>query len=373
MFKYLKGLPHSMPQPFLSGHKLLRYAETRLFGSNIGPEEVKAIIVHNGMLPSEMRKEIGICEQLSQSNPREPIYFKEGTLHIPQYSGFGRKKRYERLIDAYIKESGRDITHIIDTPQNYRDGDPVEAAIFYENLAYDLLKPIFTSPQTIDVIIFGNKKIKKKMLPQKILQNAGSEYLDAQLFQIGEKNILNMGYVYADQAGILTNKALRWSQAKAELGQEKKAVDIFMFGRVGGLADTMRRNELVYPDGIINQADLEDRAIEPALLVTPMHNILADPHGHRGWNLNVMSVLDETKILLKKAKTLGCICTEMETFEVVSAMNVARTRYREHLKVEFGFVGYISDNPLRGDTLDVELDSDAGERKAVKRILEKLL
>jgi hypothetical protein len=355
-----------MATPILAGDKLRRYAERRLFGQNVEPKDVHHIVIHNGLLPSEVRSLLGTTTPLVQVTPREPLYFKDGVLHIPQYSGFGRQNRYERLIDAYIEVSD----HAITRESAYRGDDPGQAAVFYENFAYDLLKPLFLSGMMDDVqaLIFGNISASAKSIPGK---DVGNEYLDTRLLDISGKKALNLNYVYADQAGILTSKALRWFNALAQRQQRVLTTDIFMFGKVGGLSEHMHRHDLVYPQGVINQPDM-DRTLEEKLLVTPMHNILADSGGHSGWNLNVMSVLDETKEMLEQARSNGCICAEMETFEVVSALNVARNRYRGRLNVEFGFVGYVSDNPLLGDTLDIELDSDLGEQRAVQRILERM-
>ena len=43
-----------MSTPVMSPEKIVRYAETRLFGGNIHPEDVNAIHLHNGILPSHL-------------------------------------------------------------------------------------------------------------------------------------------------------------------------------------------------------------------------------------------------------------------------------------------------------------------------------
>ena len=101
--------------------QIMRYAETRLFGENVRPGDVSRIELHNGELPSMLEDEIsgkGDFQFVYQSNYREPLYFQEGTLLIPQYSGQGRARRYQRMIEEYIRASGRDISFEICNAKN---------------------------------------------------------------------------------------------------------------------------------------------------------------------------------------------------------------------------------------------------------------
>jgi len=99
-----------------------------------------------------------------------------------------------------------------------------------------------------------------------------------------------------------------------------------------------------------------------------MHNILA-PEGYIGLNLNVISVVKETYEQLEMAKENGCVCVEMETREATESINQARRRY-PNLNISFGFIGYVSDAPLSGDTIEKEIDSDKGETDAAKIIID---
>lgn len=421
-----------MSTKLFTSDKVIKYAETRLFGRNVTPEMVAKIELHNGALPSELEQTLeqryhsGLITTVQQSNNREPIYFVDGngtvdgtgalgtkgTLFIPQFSGFGRAIRYERMIEAYkdavLQRDGKDITfEVHDLEKDSRKTDQA-----YSNNAYDFVagmfvpngryedRRVFAGDDISDIttIIFGTPNALKKN-PEKVsvLSYGNSEYLEAQILEINKQRILNIGYVFADQAGIIIEKMLReYNSLACKARPQNKAlqqkseqslltINMYMFGKVGGLLGDMQRHQLVYPVGIVDWTDLN----EGRVLEYPMHNVLAnnsngdnsrtlnnsrtinDINGLSGLNLNVVSVVDETIEQLKLAKQKGCICIEMETRESVEAINQARRRYPQ-LKINFGFVGYVSDIPLKGDTLEKELDSDKGEQDAVKVILDRI-
>ena len=358
--------------------KIVKYAETRLFGSNVTPEMVRKIELHNGMLPFALEnlliERYNGHLKVRQENGREPIYFMEDILFIPQYSGFGRRKRYETMIKAYLEASGRDIkfeSHELEDEQR-------KTNIEYDNFAYDFVVGLFVPEEKyedrrvfegaeagdITEVVFGPVEAVAKQA--KVLEQGNSEYLDAQIVRIDNKRILNIGYVYADQAGILIDKMLREYEALARKKGKKLKIDLYMFGRVGGLEKGMQRHQLVYPTGIIDEADLNDKRIG----VYPMHNVLAENRRHTGLNFNVSSAIDETVEQLQKAREHKCICVEMETKETTISINRARGRYRGQLDINFGFIGHVSDLPLQGDTLADELDSEEGEQAAVKKIIK---
>ena len=141
-----------------------------------------------------------------------------------------------------------------------------------------------------------------------------------------------------------------------------------MFGRVGGLQKNSQRHDLLTPVGIIDEADLR----ESRALVYPLSNELAKDGCTKGNIYSSSTVINETQTELENALEHGCSCVEMEARETVEAINSGRRRYNGKLDVHFGFVGYVSDLPLQGDTLAEEMDSDKGEQDAVRMIVEKI-
>ncbi len=350
-----------MSTPIFSREQTIKYAQTRLFGRNVTPDEVSSIKLYNGMLPSELEALLpGSSSRVIQDNGREPIYFSSGTLYIPQYSGFGRRRRYEEMIRAYARAR--------ESPLEFesleREGKAHQTDIFYDNHAYNFVKGMFLSErQEITTIIFG--PLDAVAAQSRVRERFPQEYVDAQVVQIAEKVALNIGYVYADQAGIIIDKMTRQFEARAREQDTRTPFSIYMFGRVGALHDNLERHTVVFPTAIIDEIDLHDGRNNQY----PIHNVLARARNNFGLNLNVRSVIGETKELLESARGHGCMCVDMEIREAVESVNKARRRY-DHLKLRFGFAGYVSDMPLKGDTLAEELKSDRGEQDAVRVIVE---
>jgi hypothetical protein len=348
---------------------IVRYADTRLSDEDLPVSEMTAVFQHNGVLPSFLEKELaegGGYRRMIQPNGREPMYSRGSEVHFPQFSGFGRDYRYKRMIEEYAKVCGRDMAfHRLDA-----EGNPRRTSANYDNFSYDFTKTLFGKgllggrAREVRKVIFGPLKAVAEQVP--VIERAENEYLDAQIVRVGAEQALNLGYVYADQAGILLDKLLVEYDSIAKKEGTPLELGVYMFGRVGGLGERMRINDLVRPTGIIDDIDLRaGRAF-----VYPMHNVLADL-GSPSLVLNVASPLDETTEQLEGAKDCGCSCVEMESRESVEAINKARRRYRD-LAIDFGFVGYVSDLPLQGSTLADELPDAKGARDAVALILNHL-
>lgn len=358
-----------MTTPVLSPEKIIQYSETRLFGQNVSPSDVQSITLHNGVLPSRlehMLESVGgsAFDRVIQPNGREPIYFQHGGLHIPQYSGFGRRRRYEQMILAYLQASGLPMQfHSLEV-----EGKARKTNHAYDNFAYDFVKKLFETEQMDDItkVIFGPLSAVTKQT--QVLKVRPDEYLPSQIVVVKGKKVLNMGYVFSDQAGILIDKILIEYAAISQQKRDKLGIQLFMFGRVGGLHDDMKRHDLVYPTGIVDDADLE----EGRRFVYPIHNVLASGHKFEGFNLNVNAVINQTVEQLRRGAESGCMCVEMETRETVDAINQGRRRYAGTLEFEFGFVGHVSDTPLnpsKGGTVEEELSSDEGEQAALEQII----
>lgn len=355
-----------MSTPIFSPEAVVTYAETRLFGQNVSAEKVHSINLHNGVLPSKLEHMLesvgGRFERVTQENGREPLYFQAGGLHIPQYSGSGRRRRYEQMIGAYLKASNRNIKF----RSLEADGGARKTYHAYDNFAYDFVKKLFEEKLMNNVarVIFGPLNAVAKQ--STIIQERPDEYLPSQIVKVNGKQTANLGYVFSDQAGILIDKMLIEYAALAIANENKESpVELFMFGKVGGLNKDMQRHDLVFPTGIVDDTDLK----EGRTFVYPMHNVLATDQKFQGLNLNVSAVINQTKEQLERGADYNCICVEMETRETVDAVNQGRRRYAEILGIEFGFAGYVSDMPLLGDTLDRELDSNRGEQAALREII----
>ena len=356
----------------MSTEDMKAYTEMRITGDNFPASEIREVALHQGMLPSMVQSELGTnAVPVIQTQGREPLFRVGHALHIPQYSGFARGRRYMRMLERYKKECRPDLEIRVEYPRGSRR----EANINFDNFAYDFKAGLFVPEGRYESRrVFPNHDIKDVRTivfgPCQALAEHGSviakgqsEYLDALLLNIHGNPVLSLGYVYGDQAGILIDKMLREYDAIA--GDAKIPLNIFMFGRVGGLDREMERHDIAFPTGIINDGDFQRGRAR----VYPVHNVF-----ERGlWNsLNVPSVVDQTTEQLLRAREAGCSIVEMEAFEAAQSINRARERYSDSLNVHFGYVGHVSDVPLQGDTLAKELDSDEGEQRAVERIVQHI-
>lgn len=366
-----------MKTPILGQDSLVRYVETRIFGENIDATGISEINQYNGCLNSTLESALSGFSGVSrvkQKNEREPMYSTGDRLFFAQWSGFGRGKRYESNINAYKDITGRDISFNI----MEKDGLSRKTNIAYDDFCYDFVMGLFVPEKKyescrifsdftvndIDTIVFG--PLGSFGSQGKVLMKGTSEYLDSQIVDISGKIILNLGYVYSDQAGRIIDKILREYEGIARDSGRLDRKDIYMFGRVGGLMEGHSVNDLVLPNGVLDQTELSNGAH-----TTRFNNSLGNFGNAPQFVLNVPTVIDETVEDLVHARELGAVCAEMETRESIIAIDLARSRYH-NLKVNFGFIGYVSDVPLSGVTLADEPDCSKGEIRAAEYVAERI-
>lgn len=353
-----------MSTSIFNREQIIKYAETRLFGENLRPENVRKIELHNGILPGELEKIIRSRTTenpitVLQKNPREPLFFHDSVLYIPQYSGVARRQRYEDMIEQYKNASGANFVFESLELHNDKRATVME----YDNFAYDFAKKLFLNGTMdgISTIIIGRTAAVEKQFP--VEQKFNSEYLDSQIIKNKNTKVLNINELYGDQAGrVLEHLTLEYCGHST---RGRLPLRFLIFSRVGALADGTKRQDIVYPTGIIESLEMEKY---DTVMTHPMHNALVNSDGISGLNLNVSSVIGETKEILEKAKKLGCVSVDMEISETVGMLKRATTRYHKQMDITLGVACYVSDKPLEGDTLADELTSDFGEQKAVSQI-----
>jgi hypothetical protein len=373
--------------------QLKRYSEIRLFGKNVSPEIVDKIKLYNAYLPSEL-EQILTCEKrtfvkVTQENEREPIYYDPDnkTLFLSQTSGFDRRERYEQMIKLYgsLPSTSPKLREYLSKGEFSleRKESHLRTAIAYENMAYDFVVGLFVPNNKYeDRRVFENKDISKirkiifgpvKTFAKKaeIIAVGKSEYLKSQILNVNGEEVLNIDYVYSDQARRLIYKMLLQFSGVAQKQQQPIHIDFFMNGRVGGLEDSLGLNDLVAPEGIIDSEKMLKREKQIILF----DNTLAKSGLMRGLDLKVNNVLTETKEQLDMAYRLGCSCVEMEVYECIEAIETARrdfARGKYPVSASFGFLGYVSDLPRKGITLADESDPKIGESKSADEIINKV-
>lgn len=362
--------------------KLKEYIERRLFGKNVSPSDVSRIELHNSVLPLELSEHIsrsyGDFVQVEQENGREPLFFREGTLFIPQYSGLSRARRYKRMIEEYQSVSDRKFKFVI----NYHNGSKRRALINYSNLAYDFVTGMFMPDEEgkeydkyrvfpnhdikdVRNIIFGSPKAVAKQAP--VIERGQSQYLECQIVDINGQKVLNIGDVYGDQAQTIVEKMQR-EYAAIALSEGHFEVNFYVFSRVGSLDHEKGRGSILYPVGVIDSSRLDDLEVTP----DRVQNCLASNSRWKGVLLNCPTVIDETIEQLQIAADKGCAGVELEIRRFNKAVTNAHDDYTGLLNVNSGYALYVSDCPLYGDTLADEMISDSGEQNALDSIVREI-
>ena len=376
----------------LRGDKLLTYCKNRIFSNVpscavagpgeviVTPDMVDKIKLYNGHLESRVRAEafeehIDLLKVV-QKNGRERLMYKDGVLFIPQPSGISRGERYKDMINAYIDASNCQI----ELEEIWFGGKPIQAFIQYDNNAYNFItgliqrsraheyKQIFTNQNANDItnIIFGPLDSVAKQA-NKIIARRNTEYLDVQIVEMGGVRVLNLGYVYGDQAGYLIEKIAREHRGFAFEQGILRELNIFSFGRDGSLLSGTNINETTTPTAVV----LLEHVMDGTHQHQHFYNMLAPP-GHRSLHLDVNSVINETEEELELAKNAGCKTVDMEAFKEITAVNKENAK-RHMLKINLGIENHHSDVPFDGKTIELEPDCSSGETECVRSIKEKII
>jgi hypothetical protein len=345
-------------------------------GVFVYPKDVERIELHVGSLPSMLRRELRerdvAFKQVIQYNPREPVYFcdRNRTLHIPVWSGELRGNRYVEMINAYQEASKHSFQfEVVDI-----EGDHEKTLRNYRRFADGFVSHLSRSVDfdNIDSIVFGPLwAMAGASGPDAAIKALGSEYLSAQTLKLG-KEVLNIGPCYSDQAKKLLEEILERYAGQAVNRGIKRELSIYMFGTMGGLLPGMSINDTLYPTGIYNDVDLQERPNAGFESLHPINNILA-VEGKPSIILNVSSVMNETEEQLKRARKNGCSAVEMEAYLSVATIDMARIMYPDNLRLRFGLGGFFSDLPLAGETLAQEHSVTQGGLDVAKRIIDHSL
>jgi hypothetical protein len=365
----------------LNDKKALTYVENRLSGKNANIHDVQKIDLYRGFLHPDVEQQLsnkGSFERVIQKSPREFIYIGEdGTLSICESSGMARGRRYETNIDRFLDITGHDIEF---NRNLFPENDKTLLKHYYSNLAYDFVRRLYVPKKkyqatrifedvdisSIDDFVVGPLDVVAK--EAEVVEIGNSNYLDCQVVRIKGKNILNLGYIYGDQAHFIFDKIFNQLSAS----NTARAVNVYVFGRVGALYDEARINDLITPTGVINEEDINSGKT----LIYPVDNILAGK-GKNGINLNVQSVINETVEMCETAKQMGGVSIDLELLWFLLAQLNAKGSYQSkangnNLEINLGYIGHVSDMPLQGITIEQELKDDKGAKKAFNVIAEHI-
>ncbi len=338
-------------------------------GYLVSPEEIKEkvskIVVLNGYTPSdslEMFDALSMKDGIVSVNfnlGREKgfLHDKTGVLYIAQPVSKVRGDRFvDMLYTGCVKEQDDWKVEVVasdDTPEKR-----ITALTNYENRAYDFVKELSLKHnmlRDVDYVTFGPIKWMKKHTREDDKVRVLEEHLDDDYLAhmitevIGEdgesRKVLNIDYVFADQASNVIDKLLLTYHACTD-DADSRSLHVLMYGKVGGIKDRLEVNDMVFPNGLISEYDIVNGNSKH----TPMYNVFEDYHGRDEFILNETSVpLQRRSVLIDGAKR-DCSIVEMEALHATLAINAGRNKYH-NLDINHGFATFISDTPLKeGET-----------------------
>ncbi|MBW2993489.1 hypothetical protein KY317_02855, partial [Candidatus Woesearchaeota archaeon] len=168
----------------------------------------------------------------------------------------------------------------------------------------------------------------------------------------------------------------------------KQHIEIFHFGKYGGLARSMQRGDIVIPTGSFCEKDYDQYVYEMdfknmfaahnsskaelSMLAGKIHTDL-----YTGPTLHSSSVVLQEKPVLQQFKDVGAVCIDMESDFIARAVETANCKYATEesrgVEAKYWLIGYISDMPLQGDTLAEPFDGKEPQKFVVNAIKEIIL
>lgn len=333
----------------------------KLVSPEIIKEKVSKIVILNGYTSTEslemfdalsMKKDI-VSVDFNLGREKGFLHEKTGVLYIAQPVSKVRGDRFvDMLYTGCVKEQKDWKVEVVasdDTPQKR-----ITALTNYENRAYDFVKELSLRHdmlKDIDYVTLGPikwmaKHTKSDADVRVLERHLDDDYLAHMITEvIGEngesKKVLNIDYVFADQAANVIDKLLLTYHACTD-DAESRTLHLLMYGKVGGIKERLHINDLVFPNGLISEYDIVNGNSKH----TPMYNVFEDYYGKNEFILNETSVPLQRKSVLIDGSRRDCSVVEMEALHATLAINAGRNIYH-NLNINHGFATFISDLPLQ--------------------------
>ena len=341
---------------FYSKERVQEYVKERLFGTTINPDEIRRIIIENGLLPSATRKKIvasnGIGELLEHYDVEQAntIFFHEGDLFIPQYYGNSRRRFYERLITAYNHATKRNIP----LESGEVSGSPRATYLAYEQLLQNVIHGLFYQKndetkrgfkrrniQDITTILLNSPPSKEQKMFGNSPMQGTSEYVQETIYDISGKKVLSLNMPPGDHQEKFLNQLLLEYDAHAKACGKKQTLNIYKISEGIGTARGLDPEELIIPRAYLPLGELrpmDDRY--------PLKNSFVDKQCKEGLVVVADSWLDITQRHLKTAKINGHACFTTDLFDIIKGVERARGDY-DALDIKFYAACYLTEVPLR--------------------------
>lgn len=345
--------------------------------------DIQNYVIHNAYQSDEWKRQLDMtCSNYLTYTPKnsaETHFYDLGTktLHAINTRGEIRLIRdinQHKLMEEVVE---RPINLFVDHWQ----GDVVEASRRFLEFAYDLNTQIYSHINKD--LVKGKGKMDLIIGPMDSLDledfdvmfDSKNDYLNYRVLRSGDKQVVNLDYIFADQAKNILDKFFMISNAYFS-GID---INIYHYGRVGILNPEFAVGDFCIPTGALD----EQKISEGRARVFPIYNRLAEEgmnsfleeklgsNVHEGFTVNTISVLEQTQNQLKMDLKAGGDFLDMEWLSM--AVQDYNTIYPTLGNVNFYLVGVGSDKQLEGLNLGNTIYSKENEKKVTEMFKDLIL
>ena len=354
-------------------------------------ERLRKITIHNAMTTQEVRSQLDTegktdrIEYLPPSSTEPHIWIPgAGELHVLNFRG---NVRLIRDIDQAIVLSGLCASPVAISTEHHR-GLARHASQRFRRFAFDLADRILaeTPPVprgaqgTLDLLIGPHQSLDIR--GTRTVAQQENEYLNYRILRAGERTIINLDYIFADQALHVLSQLCSTLSADTIDGRiGKTGVRVFHYGKIGLLRDDLRVGDICVPYAAVDESRIAEGDIhrspipngldpecDPATAASFACRIGTAPY--RVVTVNSISVLRQRRHALEMARDAGGDVIDMEWAAMASLIHGAKSAYPGIGRLRYCFAGIGSDRPLAGETLGDTTYPTDHERVVAKAMLD---
>ncbi len=361
---------------------------------------LREVIMHDGFTTAQVETGIG---QFGHGTPEKyyPRKSKEahfyvpqtGQLHVVNTRGFTRLERDRDQVDVLAELLGRDIG-----PRIYHYKKSAAAAgLEFRRFAYDVVDEVFSNIDLEAITkkcVVGEQQKKQCSIslicgpheslilePEDVLRSSSGNYSDYLEWRILQGNIINLDYVFAEQAEhVLDQIYLRLNALAIEKDIDFVDLNVFHYGKIGALNHdpTLKVGRICVPVSSLDESRIQKGRARKV----PIENELAEEtdaadvfrraigyDSFVGTTVNTVSVMQQTHKRLTQDLEAGGDFLDMEWSRLAALALNGSVRIRN---TRLYFAGVVSDKPLEGLTL-ADTEYPAGEEAKVAQAFMKII
>jgi hypothetical protein len=368
--------------PIMTPEQQWAYVLPRKFHPDAGIRDeqlrtLRNISIHNGYGGEEVRDvlrraRVQYIEYVPAGSAEEYFWTETNDLHI--YNA-----RCETRLRRDLEQCGviRGRLPKVGVEEIHYGSDRNIAGLHLRDFGFELARSIFErvrqeGPQHRNVCILTGPHDAvplERVTDVEAPSNQNRDYLKWRTFRIGEQLVINLDYIFGDQASIVLGELYR--RCNNEFPERSVDINVFHYGKVGGIGHGLTLRDICVPTHVKDEENILLGRTEPH----PLFNQLAfeglereifqgafDEKTPQGISVNTASVLAQTRENLQMDRAAGGSFLEMEWLYL---SNFFPSTFRNIRGFNLHLAGAVSDLPLAGDTLATGVDLNDGFRRIV--------